>query len=398
MKILFISGVFPYPPNRGDKLRLYSMCKELAVQNEVKVLSLISESADTSFIKILESVGINIETVIQNRYFRKIKILASLATTYPMQIFANISFRMIKKIKETLAKDKYDVVFFYYLNMAYYIEAVSGSNAVKVIDYCDASSLYLSRLVKYQSNPVKRVLFYMDMLKTKRFEKIAERFDCVFLCSRVDIDFLLNRKIEANYQILPNGFDYSGLRKRVLKPEKNRIIFTGNMPYFPNIDAAIYFAKEIFPLVLKKIPSAKFYIVGQNPPREILCLESDNIIVTGYVENIQDEYHKSAVNVVPIRYGAGTPNKTVESLVLGLPTVSTSIAVMGMPEELKKYIYVADEPDEFASMVCTILSEERTDISENVFEEISEILSYEIIMKKQQEFIKNLVLGIKKDN
>jgi len=144
------------------------------------------------------------------------------------------------------------------------------------------------------------------------------------------------------------------------KPERleydiNRIIFTGNMPYYANYDAVIYFAKEIFPLVLMEIPDAKFYIVGQNPPMRVRSLASQNIIVTGFVQDIITEYLKSTVNVAPMRFGAGTLNKIIESLVLGVPVIATPIAIEGFPSEIKKIINVASGSKEFAKQVIRFL-------------------------------------------
>jgi glycosyltransferase involved in cell wall biosynthesis len=156
------------------------------------------------------------------------------------------------------------------------------------------------------------------------------------------------------------------------------------MPYYANYDAAIYFSKEILPLVLKEVPNAMFYIVGQDPPLRVRSLACDNIIVTGFVKDIKLEYLKSNINVAPMRFGAGTLNKIIESLVLGVPVISTPIAVEGFPEEIKKFIIVASGSGEIADSVIRYLKEPelRQQFMEKDKSIIKEMLSWENIVKQ----------------
>ncbi|HSP89042.1 MAG TPA: glycosyltransferase family 4 protein, partial [Ignavibacteriaceae bacterium] len=186
-----------------------------------------------------------------------------------------------------------------------------------------------------------------------------------------------------------NGIDVEYFNSDVIDFEKNRIIFTGNMPYYANYDAAIYFSKEIFPLILEKKTDCIFYIVGQKPPNKIKSLASKNIIVTGFVNDIKKEYLKSAVNVAPMRFGAGTLNKVIESIALGVPVVATSMAVEGLPNDLKKYVYIADNPKDFSHHVLEILN--KPEMRKNLKEgqsAIKEMLSWKKIVSKFENDLK----------
>jgi polysaccharide biosynthesis protein PslH len=161
------------------------------------------------------------------------------------------------------------------------------------------------------------------------------------------------------------------------------------MPYFANYDAAIYFSEKIFPKILREIPDAKFYIVGQKPPLKIRNLASRNIFVTGFVPDIKAEYIKSAVNVAPMRFGAGTLNKVIESIALGVPVVGTSFAVNGLPKELYKFIFVADDVDKFADQVIAILKNPK--IREELMEEgkktIRNLLSWKNVVNGFESYL-----------
>lgn len=129
--------------------------------------------------------------------------------------------------------------------------------------------------------------------------------------------------------------------------------------------------------------------MGQKPPRSVKRLVSRNIAVTGYVKDINIEYLKSAVNVAPMRFGAGTLNKVIESIALGVPVVATSSAVAGLPKELSKFVFTADSSVEFADKVIEILNNEK--IREEVMNEgkviIKNLLDWNRLVGEFEKFL-----------
>ncbi|MCX8011480.1 MAG: glycosyltransferase family 4 protein, partial [Ignavibacteria bacterium] len=248
-----------------------------------------------------------------------------------------------------------------------------------------------------EKNPLKRKFIKIESERILQYEKNAEYFDRVFICSTVDKEHLIKNYINADIKILNNGVDIEYFHTDSMAYESNRIIFTGNMPYFPNYDAVFYFSQEIFPIILKEIPDAKFLIVGQKPPRAILKLQSENIIVTGFVEDIKSEYIKSAVNIAPMRFGAGTLNKVIESLALGVPVVATEIAIAGLPKELQKFVFIANDKHDFAEKVISVMN--NPEIRNRIFTEarqaVREIISWEKVVSNLEQ---ELLLTIKEKN
>jgi len=113
----------------------------------------------------------------------------------------------------------------------------------------------------------------------------------------------------------------------------NTLLFTGNMDYAPNVDAVTYFVKEMWPQILKINPNTKFIIAGQRPIESVKKLESNSIKVTGFVEDISDLYRKSTILIAPLRFGAGTQNKVLEAMAMGVPVVCTHIGFEGLQIE-----------------------------------------------------------------
>jgi glycosyltransferase involved in cell wall biosynthesis len=190
------------------------------------------------------------------------------------------------------------------------------------------------------------------------YERLIPEYDRAVVCSPIDRQFLLQHIPEARIDLVPNGIDLDFFSiEGDLQPDPYRIVFAGNMSYFPNTDGAVFLIEEIFPHIKKSVPEAKIYIVGQNPPRRIKALAREDVVVTGFVSDIRSAYLRGSVAVSPIRFGAGTPNKVLEPLALGIPVVSTAIGVEGLDLQAGKEIFIASSPEEFAGHVIRLLTD-----------------------------------------
>lgn len=359
MKILIITPRIPYPPFRGDKLKIFNIARILSKNNDVTILTFIDNSESIKNLKELERLGIKTFAVKLSFIESLLSLLPNIFSKIPFQVAFYYSKKMENKIEELIDHEDFDVIYFHLIRSAQYFKSAKQSNALKVLDFTDSVSLYLSRFVKATKNPIKKFFLKWELNRVKKYEQIAKNFDTLFICSEKDKEFLLKTNVHHNIHFLRNGIDSTYFYPdNNVNYEKQRIIFTGNIPYFPNRDAILYFVKNIFPLIKEKFPESKFYIVGQKPPLQIKKLNSKDIIVTGFVQDIRKEYLLSNVNVVPIRFGAGTLNKVIEALALGVPTVASSISVEGLPSEIKKFIFIADTPEQFIHWISLIFEDE----------------------------------------
>ena len=106
--------------------------------------------------------------------------------------------------------------------------------------------------------------------------------------------------------------------------------FLGVMDYGPNEDAAIYFTRDIFPKLRKIIPSCTLTLAGKNPSKDLLELQSENVIVTGFVDDMIQTITKSSIYISPLRYGSGTKNKILEAMAAGMPVMLSSVSREGI--------------------------------------------------------------------
>jgi GT2 family glycosyltransferase/glycosyltransferase involved in cell wall biosynthesis len=138
---------------------------------------------------------------------------------------------------------------------------------------------------------------------------------------------------------------------------RRNLVFVGGYQHVPNVDAVIYFVREIFPLIRARIPDVRLLVVGSKPPRELLELASPSVEIIGYVADLTSVLDRARLSIAPLRYGAGIKGKIATAMSLGLPTVATTIAAEGMALTHGEDVLVADAPEDFAEQVVKAYSD-----------------------------------------
>ncbi len=139
--------------------------------------------------------------------------------------------------------------------------------------------------------------------------------------------------------------------------ERSGLAFVGNYQHPPNIDAVLFFLKEVWPIVYQKIPDARFFVVGSYMPDAIREAATEGVELLGFVDSLDDLFGRIRLSVAPLRVGAGLKGKVATSLGYGVPIVMTPIAAEGMGLQNEQDALIADEPTAFAESVIRLYSD-----------------------------------------
>jgi len=357
MKILFLAHSFPYPPDEGIKLMSYNLIKEFSKKNKVILLSFINQTEKKyiknirNFCEILETV----EHTIPRSFFNRCYNL--LFEKNPFFTFQFFSEDFVNKLNKLIDETKPDVIHFDFIDTIMYIDYIKKDIPCIFFPH-DAFSMYLYGNISGEKKLFRKFYTFLQYKRTVRYEKIMlPKFDKIVVVSPRDKQWLNKLLPDINISVIPNGVDCDYFKPMDIEKDHPSLIFRGIMDFLPNVDAVVYFYNVIFPLIKKRIPEIKFYIVGKNPTKEILKFSKDNsVIVTGYVEDIRPYLAKSTVNVCPMRIGSGIKNKILESMAMGVPSVATSIACAGIDVKDGENIFIADTPIDFVNRVCMLIN------------------------------------------
>ena len=168
-------------------------------------------------------------------------------------------------------------------------------------------------------------------------------------------------------------------------------LFIGGFQHAPNVDAVLFFVQEIYPLVSEHLPDAKFYIIGDKAPPEIVALATERIIVAGWQRDVRPFFDSAKLSVAPLRFGAGIKGKINQSMGFGVPVIATSLAVEGMGLSDREDILVADRPEDFAQALVELYESEKlwNRISENGIEKTRSVYSPEAAREKLERLFNN---------
>lgn len=181
--------------------------------------------------------------------------------------------------------------------------------------------------------------------------------DRVVVTSPFDAEGLSGSVSAGLISVIPYGVDLE-YYARCQAQETGRIVFTGNMSWPPNVDAAEHFARDIMPAIRSKVPDASFWIVGASPSARVQNLASiEGVHVTGTVDDIRPSIWSAAVYASPLRFGLGVKNKILEAMASGAPIVATSRSLSGTPLIDGRHALVANDAARFAESVVRLLSD-----------------------------------------
>ena len=371
MKILVVLPRFPWPLEKGDKLRAYHQIVELSKRHEIYLFAVSHQRVLPEHIRALEPFCRQIRVVHLNRLACAFNILRNRFSSKSLQMGYWNTKRSKRACRSFASQVQPDIV---YNQMIRTMPLVARLPFPKVMDFQDALSMNTERRMEKSRGLWHHLLHYeFKMLRSSEY-KAFSIFDALTIISEVDSEAIPHKK-NGEIHIVPNGVDFDYFKNeeiRMKHPEgepntlvKNdplftlhssfSIVFCGNMSYAPNVDAARHLVLDIMPLVWARIPSATLLLAGADPKPSVRTLASKRVTVSGCLPDIRSAYAAAQVFVAPMRIGSGLQNKLLEAMSMQLPCVTTSIANTPLGATPGTHLLVADSSEALADAIIQLL-------------------------------------------
>lgn len=352
-RILVLCPYLPVPPAHGGAVRMLNLIKNLALSNDVDVLSFIDSDEERADAPLLAPHCRRLRLVLRRPHRRYDPWRDR---SWHIEEFA--STEMQAALHEMLCEEDYHILQIEYTQMAQYLPRTR--RCLSALDEVDLTfrSFYRRKL----AGPApRRRQDWVDYLKIVRFEvESCRRFDRVLAMSADDAACLAGYMPDRRDAIaeIANGVDTAYYTPPASWPGGSELLFVGSHRHTPNQDGMRWFLRDVFPLVQRLAPAAHLTIVGDGPWADMPGVAGNPAVrATGFVDDIRPYLASSAVSVVPILAGAGTRIKILDSLAAGLPVVSTTVGCEGIAARPNEDVLIADTPDDLAAAIVRVLGD-----------------------------------------
>ncbi len=354
MKILIALSRFPFPIEKGDKLRAYYQLRELSRNNELYVVCLTDKMPSEEELYEVKKHCKQLEIVQLSFFSRLINLLKAIFSSDPFQVHYFESSKMKDTIAYLISTNNIDIC---YVQLLRIFKNIPFELPTKYyLDYMDAFSEGMKKRIQF-SLWYEKFIVGIEAKRLRIFEeKIASFFDGHSMISQSDTD-TFSEKLKEKLDIIPNGVSEDFFVTKTPEiPKEYDLIFTGNMGYHPNIQACKYLVQEILPALKLKGVQVKICLAGIDPTPEVMALKNDNVTVTGYVKDMKDYLVRSKIFVAPLFSGSGLQNKLLEAMAAGLPVITTSLTNKALKAKDKKEIIICNESIKFAEQIIFLLN------------------------------------------
>ncbi len=366
MRIFVLLSRIPYPLEKGDKLRAYHQIRVLSEKHEIILCALnpVGQTDKQKAFEHLQPYCRSINFIDLPPATRIVNIVRAFVSGLPLQAGYFYSAKAHKKIKALVEEYRPDLLFAQLSRTALYLMDFPHK---KILDYQDAFSYGLKRRANKSKWPVK-LLLNMEHKRMAAFEKhIFNRFDHKIIISEQDRD-LIPHEEKGEIVVVHNGVDMEYFVP--LEREKtHEVVFTGNMNYPPNVDAALFLAREIMPLVWQQKPETRLLLAGAGPHAKVRALQNGQIKVSGWMDDIREAYAGAEIFIAPMRMGTGLQNKLLEAMAMKIPCVTTPLANAALKAREKKEIITGETARELAEALLFLLDNpaQRQQMAEHAF-------------------------------
>jgi len=356
VRILYLCHRIPYPPDKGDKIRAFHQLKAMAPRHEVDLFTLADDAGDMAHCSALAAYCHHVTVARVHPKRARLRALPYLLTSKPLTIPYFYSAELKAEVRQALLRRSYDRIFIYCSAMVQYVEAVDGIPIV--VDLVDVDSnkwMQYAALTRFPFSAVYR----REGRALREYERrTCEKAACVVVTTPREADLVREISPGAPVHVVANGVDTTYFDPDLVPRDMTSpaVIFTGDMSYFPNEDAVVYFARRVLPLIRRSVAGTRFLIVGRNPGPKVRELgRIEGVEVTGFVPDVRTYLAKAQVAVAPFSIAAGIQNKILEALAYGLPVVATSRGAQALPDRVRGGVDTADSVEEMVEKVVLLL-------------------------------------------
>lgn len=362
--LLFLCHRIPYPPNKGDKIRSFHLLHHLSKHFAVYLATFVDDAADWPWVPEVEKFCAQSLFLELKPWRATLRSLGGLYSGQALSVPYYGSRDMQRWVSQQVREHNIEHALVFSSAMAQFVLDPALRFTRKVVDFVDIDSDKWDQYAQQKRFPLSAV-YRREARRLFDYERrLAQEFDAGLFVSSAEAE-LFRKMVPGSADKI--GFYNNGVNAGYFSPSPDRqnpfpgdrrvIVFTGAMDYWPNIDAALWFADRVLPQLRDSDPDIVFYIVGSNPSRDVRQLaQREGIEVTGRVEDIRPYLQHARLAVAPMQIARGVQNKVLEAMAMELPVIVSPKGLEGIDARVGQDLLLAREADEYVTAVGEVLA------------------------------------------
>ena len=358
MRVLMLTHRLPFPPNKGERLRAYHTIREMARWADVDLVSFVDNAEEAAFASHLAPFVRRRMIIERPRVRNLVRAAAALVTTTPLTHVLLDAPGIRHALDRLVAERRPDVVFAFCSGMARFAVEPPLRGLPLVVDMVDVDSKKWDAYAR-TSRPPLSWIYHREAVHLARFEaSLADVASRILVVNARERAAMLDLAPHAPVTVVPIGVNVEAWRPVEEPAPSTRVVFCGVMDYAPNVEAASWLAREVWPGVIARRPDASLQLVGSDPTAAVRALadQTRGITVTGTVPDVRPYLWRAAVAAAPLLLARGVQTKALEAVAGGVPCVVTPAVAEGLPAEILPACLVAASPEAFADAIVRVLA------------------------------------------
>ncbi len=355
--ILLLCQRIPYPPNKGEKIRAYHILRHLSQEHRVYLGCFVDDEQDWQGVDALRALCAKAHFEPLNPLWATLRSARSFLTGAPLSTSYYASRGMARWVRGVMRDAAPQAALIYSSVMGQYLNEAAASPPIVVTDFVDVDSDKWRQYARSKSWPMNWV-YSREADTLLRYDRaLATRSEASVVVSEPEAVLFRRLAPESAGKIhaINNGVDSDFFSPDAAAPfqpaEKGPVfVFTGTMDYWPNVDAVVWFAQAILPILQRHNPAVQFTIVGAKPTPAVMHLaDQPGVTVTGRVEDVRPYLAGADAVVAPMRLARGIQNKVLEGMSMAKPVITTPQGLEGIHAVAGIHVLVADDAEGFAA-------------------------------------------------
>lgn len=362
MNLLYLVHRLPYPPNKGDKVRSFNLLKHLARNHRLYLGTFIDDPADAVWLDAVRSHCADLHVARLSPRWAKLRSLRGLLGNEALSLPYYRDAGLRDWVHKTCATAGIDAAVVFSSVMADYVPDMR--QLPTLVDFVDMDSAKWTQYAGTHRWPLSW-LYRREGERLLAFERaVARRARHSFFVTEAERDLFLAAAPECAGRVdaMCNGVDAGFFSPDPASASpypagEIPVVFTGAMDYWPNVDAAVWFAGAVMPLLRQRHPALRFYIVGRSPDPAVQALAGDGTVVTGTVDDVRPFLAHAAVVVAPLRIARGIQNKVLEAMAMARPVVASTACAGPIAANPGVELLAAESAEDYLAAIEGLLAD-----------------------------------------